>query len=181
MWGLKAIIKNRLDAFARQFSYDMGYAHHILDTGMKPFRAFSGLFTLAAYRDRQLPLAPWFAAKWVAVQSEGCGPCQQLTLNMAQQEGMPASLIKAIKLGDEQGMGPDAALAYRWARAVISPETAPEDTHEGEQLRQQIKDKWGERGLISLTLAMAGARSFPMIKRALGHNTVCQMLDDARP
>lgn len=185
MWGPKAIIKTRLDAFAKQFSYDMGYAHQILDTGMKPFRAFSGVFTLAAYRDRQLPLAPWFAAKWVAVQSEGCGPCQQLTLSMAQQEGMPASLIKAIKLGDEQGMGPDAALAYRWARAVISPQTAHEsaheEAHEAEQLRQQIKYKWGERGLISLTLAMAGARSFPMIKRALGHNAVCQLLDDAKP
>ncbi len=181
MWGPKAIIKTRLDAFARQFNYDMGYAHHILDTGMKPFRAFSGLFTLAAYRDRQLPFAPWIAAKWVAVQSEGCGPCQQLTINMAKQEGMPASLIKAIKLGDEQGMGPDAALAYRWARAVISPGAAPEEAQEAEHLRQQIKDKWGERGLISLTLAMAGARSFPMIKRALGHNQVCQLLDDAKP
>lgn len=180
MWRPKAIIKTRLDAFARQFNYDMGYAHQILDTGMKPFRVFSGLFTLAAYRERQLPIAPWIAVKWVAVNSEGCGPCQQLAVNMAQQEGLAPSLIKAITRGDEQAMGPDAALAYRWARAVISPETAAE-AHETQQLRQQIKDKWGERGLISLTLAMAGARSFPMIKRALGHNTACQLLDDAKP
>lgn len=172
MWGAKALIKAKLDAFASQFNYDMGYAHEILDTGVKAFRAFSGLLTLAAYRHQQLPIAPWVAVKWVATHSEDCGPCQQLAVNMALKEGLPPSLVKAITHGDEQAMGPDVALAYRWARAVIRP-NADQDAHD---LREQIREKWGNQGLVSLSLAMAGTRSFPMLKRALGHNQACQLL-----
>lgn len=177
MWGPKAIIKTRLDAFARQFNYDMGYAHEILGTGVKAFRAFSGLLTLAAYRDSKMPQAPWFAAKWVATQSEDCGPCQQLAINMAKHEGIPLPLIKAVTQGNERDMDPDTKLVYQWARAVIHPTLGAE----ADQLREQVKSKWGEHGLVSLSLAMAGTRSFPMLKRALGHNQTCQLLDHDAP
>lgn len=178
MWGPTTFIRKRLDAFARQFNYDMAYTHQILDAGLKPFKAFSGLFTLAAYRHPQMPLAPWFAVKWVATHSEDCGPCQQLTINMARQEGVSTQVIKAITQGDLAGMGSDTALAYQWAQAVISPSEpdAGADANTDE-LRKRIKARWGEQGLISLTLAMAGARSFPMVKRALGHNQDCRILD----
>ncbi|MBI5927445.1 MAG: hypothetical protein HY836_17810 [Aquabacterium sp.] len=174
MWGPRTFIRKRLDAFARQFNYDMAYTHQILDAGLKPFKAFSCLFTLAAYRHPQMPLAPWFAVKWVATHSEDCGPCQQLTINMARQQGVPLEVIKAITRGDLKGMGSDTALAYQWAHAVIRPDSQEANTN---AMRQHIKARWGEQGLISLTLAMAGARSFPMVKRALGHNQDCQILD----
>lgn len=186
MWIFKTFIGKKLDAFARQFNYDMAYSHQILQAGLKPFKAFSGLFTLAGYRDRHTPVAPWLAVKWVAVQSEDCGPCQQLIINMARHEGIAPPVIKAITRGDLNGMGPDTALAYQWAQTVIHPgshrstsaaTTAIENDSHAQDLRQRVTAKWGEQGLISLTLAMAGARSFPMVKRALGHNQQCQILD----
>lgn len=174
MWIIKTIIGKKLDAFARQFNYDMAYTHQILNAGLKPFKAYSGLFSLAAYRHQKMPLAPWFAVKWVATHSEDCGPCQQLTINMAKQSGLPMQVIKAITQGDLEGMGAETALAYQWAQAVIRPGTQETNT---EAMRQQIKARWGDQGLISLTLAMAGARSFPMVKRALGYDQHCQILD----
>ena len=176
MWILDTLIRKKLDAFARQFNYDMNYAHQILASGLKPFRAFSGLLTLSSLRDSKTPVAPWFAAKWVATRSEDCGPCQQLIINMAMQEGVPAHVIKAIMQGDLQGMGADTALAYQWACAVIRPG----NDIDARELRERVKAKWGEQGLIALSLSMAGARSFPMIKRALGHNQQCQILDDGK-
>lgn len=182
MWGIRTIIRKKLDAFARQYSYDMAYTHQILDAGLKPFKAYAGLLGLAAYRHKQTPIAPWFAAKWVATRSEDCGPCQQLVVDMARQEGVPPQVIKAITQGDLAGMGSDTALAYQWAMAVISPGSmlagaSIETAARADELRSGIKARWGEQGLMSLTLAMAGARSFPMLKRALGHHQHCQILE----
>lgn len=176
MWGIRTFIRKRLDAFSRQFNYDLTYGHQILDAGLSPFRAFSGLFTLAAYRHRDMPITPWLAAKWVATHSEDCGPCRQLLVNMARHEGIPPQVVWAITNGDLAGMGQDAALTYQWAQAVIRPDAAGDASH-ADELRHRILQRWGEQGLISLTLAMAGARSFPMIKRALGHAQHCHILD----
>lgn len=172
MWGPRTFIARRLDAFSRRYGYDMGYAHQILGTGLRAFRAFQGLFTLAAYRDPVLPKAPWFTAKWVATHNEGCGPCQQLGIHMALEEGMDAREIKAVVEGRVQDMSPDVALTYQWARAIIQAQPSPQ----ADALRSRVVARWGEAGLTSLALAMAGARSFPMLKRALGHNTSCAIL-----
>jgi hypothetical protein len=36
--------------------------------------------------------------------------------------------------------------------------------------------RFGQDGLISLSFAMAGARIFPTLKRALGHARACERL-----
>jgi hypothetical protein len=36
--------------------------------------------------------------------------------------------------------------------------------------------RWGERGLISLSFALAASRVFPTVKYALGHGKACTRL-----
>lgn len=166
------VIRRRLNAFERQYEYDMGYAQTILASGLKEFSVFSGVFKLASHR-QTVPFGPWFAAKWVATKSEDCGSCLQLLVNMAREEGLPTSIVKAIHDEHLTALPSDIALVYEWAQATIRPElSANIQAH-----REAIVEKWGARGLVSLTLAMAGARSFPFIKRALGHQGSCQALD----
>lgn len=175
MFGIQTLILRRIAAFEHQFNYDMGYARQILRASLRSFRAFSGLSTLASQR-QGVPLAPWTAAKWVAAQSEDCGPCQQLAIDMASQAGLSSSMLRAITQGDVHAMESDVALVYQWAQAVISVDGGEHDSDKVSAWRQAIIEKWGERGLVSLTLAMAGTRSFPMVKRALGHARSCQIL-----
>lgn len=171
MWGIHTLIQRQLNAFERQYQYDMGYTREILKSGLKNFRVFSGIFKLASHRE-VVPFAPWLAAKWVATHNEDCGPCQQLLIDMGLQEGVPAQVIRAMTEGNLNAMPVDVALVYQWATSVIRPAHADE----ADTLREQVLAQWGERGLVSLALAMAGARSFPMIKRALGYQKSCQQL-----
>jgi hypothetical protein len=40
-------------------------------------------------------------------------------------------------------------------------------------MRDEIVRRWGERGLVSLAFAIAGARIYPTVKYALGHGQAC--------
>lgn len=166
------LIRRQLHAFERQYQYDMGYAQAILSSGLKEFSAFSGLFKLASHR-QVVPFGPWFTAKWVATESEDCGSCLQLLVNMGREEGLPISTMKAISEGHVAALPADIALVYEWAKSTVHPDFDANS----QALRERILEKWGPRGLVSLTLAMTGARSFPLIKRALGHQGSCQALD----
>jgi uncharacterized lipoprotein YbaY len=101
-----------------------------------------------------------------AVLSEDCGPCTQLTITMAEREGVAAATLRAIVAGDLRAMPDDAVLAYRFAQASLAHDAADE-------LRSEIVRRWGEQGLISLAFALAIARVFPTVKYALGHGQAC--------
>lgn len=169
---IHAIILGRLRAFERRYQYDIGYARGVLRGGLRPFAVFYSLFILATHR-QAVPPAPWFAAKWIAAKQEDCGACQQLVIDMGREQGMPPALWEAIIRGDLARMAPDVALVYQWASGIIRP---GHDVVRTAAWREQIVAKWGERGVISLALAMAGGRSFPLVKRAMGQNQACQLL-----
>lgn len=178
MFGLlKSIIDRRLMAMGRRYHYDIGYARDILQTGLRPFAVFCSTFVLANHR-QVVPMEPWFIAKWVAVKQEDCGPCQQLVIDMGLEQGLSPALWDAVIQGDLARMPADVGLVYQWSHGVATHE------HEADQLanwRTQLVERWGERGVVSLTLAMAGGRSFPMIKRAMGHHPSCQILRTDKP
>lgn len=174
---VRTLIDRRLRAFERRYQYDIGYARSILRVGLRPFAVFYSVFVLATHR-QGVPIAPWFAAKWIAARQEDCGPCQQLVIDMGREQGMPSDLWDAIIQGDLSRMTPEVALVHQWARGIITP------GHDTEQLaawRQRIVEQWGERGVVSLALAMAGGRSFPLIKRAMGQHHACQILQTGMP
>jgi hypothetical protein len=44
---------------------------------------------------------------------------------------------------------------------------------EQEALREHIRQRFGDEGLIEMALAIASCRTFPMVKRALGYAVSC--------
>jgi hypothetical protein len=83
---------------------------------------------------------------------------------MARKSGVPAEVPRAIVAGDEAGMGDDAALAWRFARAVIA-----HDELAASPLRREILHRWGSAGLVALSLSITTSRVYPTMKYALGH------------
>ena len=86
---------------------------------------------------------------------------------MAEMAGVSPASLQAIVEGNEQAMKPDAALGWRFARAVLAHDP------QADALREQIVQRWGERALISLALAIAAVRVFPTVKYAMGHGKTC--------
>lgn len=159
-------LRRRLAAFERTYQYDMGYARDVLDADPKALLAFMKVMGMARYR-KDIPRDAWYAAKIAGALSEDCGPCTQLVVDMATNEGVAPEILRAIVAGDPDAMPEDVALAYRFARASLAREPEADD------LREQVVARWGPRGLVSLAFALTAARLFPTLKSALGHAWSC--------
>jgi hypothetical protein len=163
---LKWLARRRIAAFERAFDYDMSYARDILAADLGAFLGFGKLMRIAQYR-KDLPPIASYAAKLAATLAEDCGPCTQLLITMAEREGIAPEVLSAILAGDPGAMPDDAALAFRFARAMLAHEPG------ADALRQEVVWRWGRRGLVSLSFAIVAGRLFPTVKYALGHGQAC--------
>lgn len=109
------------------------------------------------------------AARIVASQHEDCGPCVQIAVNTARDDGLPADLVRAILDRREGELPGDVLLAVRFAEAVLAADgrEAP--------LREQLERDHGPAAVTELALAIATARLFPTIKRGLGYAQSCSV------
>jgi hypothetical protein len=170
-WGapVKWLLHSFISRFEQRFGYNMGYAHELLDTSVRAFLHYALMGLPAAYR-RDVPKEAWYAVKIVAARAEDCGPCLQLVMNMAETDGVPASVRRAVWTRDQAQMSDDVRLAWRYAEAALAHAADLSD------LCAAVEGRWGRRGLHSLALSMTASRSFPLLKYALGHGQHCQAI-----
>jgi hypothetical protein len=161
------LVRRRFDAYEREFDYDTSYLRDIYAVSPRAFWRFTKFIGLSTYREAA-PYDAWFAAKLVGTLAEDCGPCTQLVVTMAERAGVNAATLRAILAGDEAAMSADAALGYRFSRAVLSRDVAL-----GDLLREEIILRWGQKAVISLGFSLASSRVFPAVKYALGHGKAC--------
>ncbi|MFI4935516.1 MAG: hypothetical protein ACHP7N_12905 [Caulobacterales bacterium] len=164
---LRALLHRMITAqVERPWNYDAGYLHEMVDASPWTAVKFTVLTTLVARRDA--PPAALAAAGIVGTLAEDCGPCTQISVDMAAKGGVPGPVLRAILAGDEAAMGEAAALAYRFARASLARDMA-----EADPLRDEIVRRWGEKGLVAIALSITSARMYPTLKYALGHGKTC--------
>lgn len=163
---LKWLMRRRLDALERDFGYDASYMRDILDADMTAFMALARTLSMTQYH-KDVPGTAWHAAKITAALHEDCGPCTQLVVTMAERDGIDPAVLRAVLAGDQRDLPDDAALASRYARAVLThdPDAAP--------MREEIVRRWGSRALVSIAYAIASGTLFPTLKYALGHGMAC--------
>jgi len=168
----KRLIAARLSAFERRYHYDMSYLRHVLKTRLRAFLTFASVTSLSTYRDK-VPLDAWYAAKLAATLHEDCGPCTQLVMRMAEEAGVSHGTLRAILQHNFATLNSDAALGLSYAEAVLT------NAAELDDLRDEVRKQWGERGLVSLAFGITSSRLFPTLKRALGYAQHCSVLDVA--
>jgi hypothetical protein len=156
-----------LDAFARRHHTDVAYMHAMLDTSPAAFRKFGRVSLLSGHRE-SVPVEACYAARLVGVLVEDCGPCIQLVADMARGAGMGEDQIVAVLSTDLGAMSYDVSLAHAFASALVR-------RGEGlDELREQVRCRWGDRGIIDLTFAAQMTRIYPMVKARLGFATACR-------
>jgi hypothetical protein len=165
----KSYLHRKVAAMERAFGYDATYVHEMLDASTPAFLKF-GLFQKMGSHQDNVSCEAWYAAKLAAVMSEDCGPCAQLGVDMALRAGVDAKIVASLARRDLVGAGADAALGFRYGEAVAT------NSPEAPALAAEAEARYGKRGLVSLALAVAGARVYPTLKRGLGHGAACQRL-----
>jgi hypothetical protein len=163
---LKIFLARYLDRFERTWGYDASYMRALLEASPRSFRKFAVVTGLV---DRNAaPPAALAAAGLVGTLAEDCGPCVQISADMAAAAGVAPEVIRAILAGDEPGMGETAALAWRFARSSLA-----RDMNAADPLREEIVRRWGEKGLAAIALQLTTARMYPTLKYALGYGKAC--------
>jgi hypothetical protein len=157
--------RRRMASFEREFGYDMTYMRKILELSPGAFWRFAPVSFLAAHRE-DVPLEAFYASKIEAARSEDCGPCTQLVVTQAEKTGVSPRVLRGILTGDDSSMGSDARLGAAFARAVLRRDVPGE-------LRSEVQARFGPRGLVSLSLAIAASRVFPCVKHAMGFGEAC--------
>jgi alkylhydroperoxidase family enzyme len=165
---LKRILHRAIDAWTRPLGYDATYMHDILETSTPALLKFMLAQGVNLHRERISRDAHW-TAKLVTIQHEDCGPCAQLVVNMALQDGVDPDLIRQVIARRVTKLPAIIVVTMNFTDAVLAH--APCD-HEREQLRAAF----GDEGLVSLAFAISQTRTFPTIKRVLGYAHVCERL-----
>jgi len=163
---LRWLLRRSVSAFERQWNYDAGYLREIIDASPLAAWRFVNAARLGNYRSG-VPIEALVAAALTAVRSEDCGPCTQLGTAMAERQGVRPEILRAILTDDVAAMPDDAALAWRFTKAVLAHDAAADD------YRAVILERWGPRAVVSLAFAITTARIYPTVKYAMGHGKAC--------
>ena len=163
---LRRLLKGRIDRFERTWAYDASYMRHLLRASPASFLKFGLVSGMPDHR--AAPAEAMAAAGIVGTLAEDCGPCVQITADMAAAGGVKPQVLRAILAGDEAAMGETAALAWRFSHASLA-----RDLEAVEPLRDEIVRRWGDRALVAIGLALTTARMYPTLKYALGYGKAC--------
>jgi hypothetical protein len=170
---LKFLLHRQLRKFERAFGYDATYVHEIVDASTPMAVKFS-VFQMLTAGKKDAPVDALYAASIAAAVSEDCGPCAQLVVNMALKEGVSPQTIGALLRGDLEMASPDAELGFRYGVAVA------QNTIDAVQLSEEAEKRFGKRGAIALSFAVAFSRVYPTVKRGLGHGAACAKIKVAK-
>lgn len=162
----KLLARKALNVMSVRYDYDVSYMAHMLEVSPSAFFKFTALTKLAQHREAA-PEEAMFAAKLVGALAEDCGPCVQLVVNMAKEAGMSDNQIEAVLTRDTVEMSADTVLGFQFADAVV------QHSSQADAVRQAVRDRWGDAGVLDLTLALQIGRVFPMVKTGLGYAKSC--------
>lgn len=171
---LRWLIRRRLNAEEKKLGASVDYLRHVVDVSPTAFLRFCCILPFANCR-KVLPKNAWFAAQIVALQHEDCGTCVQIGVNLARQSGVDAAQLRAILDGNEQELPPELVDVIHFTRSVVSA------TDDDDALRETLRKRYGERGLVELSYAIASSRIPPTIKRSLGYAQSCSLVSVAVP
>ena len=144
----------------------MDFAYHLRDVA--PSRLWRFTFIKVIEGDRKhTPADVYHAAGMAAAMVEDCGPCVQIHVNLALKDRVDADVLRSLAARRLDRVPTDVALAFEYGEAVSQGVMADE-------MRDQIRAKWGEKGLIELAFAIATARFYPALKRGMGYAHTCE-------
>jgi hypothetical protein len=144
----------------------MDYAYHLRDVAPSRLWRFTLIKAVEGGR-KYTPADVYHAAGMAAAMTEDCGPCVQIHANFAMQDGMNADVLRSLAMRKLDNVPVDIALGFKYGEAIAQGVMANE-------MRDEIRAKWGDKGLIELAFAIATARFYPALKRGMGYAHTCE-------
>ncbi len=165
---IRWLMNRRLNQMEQYLGVPVDETRYILKHSVKALLACGGLAKISQYRET-LPADVYTTAKIAAYRQEDCGSCLQITVNLARKAGVPAEFVRDLIAGRTKALPEPLRDVYQFAEEQANRVDNPE-------LRERLRQRYGDDGLITLALAITSARTFPTLTRALGYATSCSQM-----
>jgi AhpD family alkylhydroperoxidase len=172
LWAFpRARVEPLIAANERRLGVKMDYVREMADLNWPAFVRIGKVYALAVSAEPDFDVRIAHMAALAAAQSDDCGECVQIHLNLAAKDGVARDALQAaLDARPEKMAPPQLGLAWRFGQAVATGDPAMAD------IRRKLEGLIGRAGLIDLGFAIAMARFYPTLKRALGYAVACSLL-----
>lgn len=157
---LKEFAHTLIGSAEKQLGTPLDEMRYLADHSLSAFRRWSSTREIADYHHALSPEV-YYVAKIAAYRVEDCGSCLQICAHMARKNGVPQSIIRTALKGDVDLLPEELVAVYGFAQKQANREDDP-------VIREWLRKKYGDQGLIEMAIGIASARTFPAFKRALG-------------
>lgn len=165
---MKAIVRFVQREVERRLSVRADYLGALGEASFSGFLKFLLFLPAAGHRSRTSAVLI-HAVKIVATKEEDCGPCVQMAVNAALDDGVAPDIVSAVLRREKHQMPEDVALVVTFAETVLSRDGSDDAP------REEIRLRIGPSAVAELSLAIATARVFPTLKRGLGFARSCSL------
>jgi hypothetical protein len=166
---IRWILKRQLDEMERELGVPVDETRYMLEHSVKALVACSGLKRISEFHGT-LPSDVYYTAKIAAYRQADCGSCLQISVNLAAKNGVPGALIRDLAAGRTHALPEALRDVYTFAEKQANRIDDPE-------LRERLRKRYGDSGLIALGVAIMSAQTFPTLKRALGYALSCSQIE----
>ena len=166
---IKWLLRISVQAFGKKYKYDIGYMMEVINASTGAGLRLSAVPFVSQYQQPKKAIGVWAGAAFASTLDGDCGPCVQLIADISIEAGIPPSELRMCVEGQAASAG-DVGLGFRYAQAAIS--ASPEIS----ELLLEIEALYGRKAVISAAFAAASGRFYPVLKRALGENDSCALL-----
>ncbi|TCL00535.1 hypothetical protein BXY66_3178 [Shimia isoporae] len=167
---IRAVLHAGARAFGRKYAYDTDYMHEVIDTSVGAGLALTLFPMLSQHRGPQVARAVWFGALLASTLDGDCGPCGQLVVDMALEQGVSADHLLAAIEARFSDAG-DVGLGFQFAQQAIAR------SYDANEFADTIRARFGDHALVAASFAAATGRFYPVFKRGLGQGHACQRID----
>jgi len=165
---MRKLILKQIDKQERVLGASLDWLRALVSASLPAFFKFMLLAPFGNHRQR-VPRNAWYVARLAATLHEDCGSSAQSVVNLARKDGISRVLVNSVMHGQPERLSDELADVYHFTQSVVR------QTDDG-TLRETLRSRYGEEGLVELALAIATARIIPTTKRALGYSQSSALL-----
>jgi AhpD family alkylhydroperoxidase len=170
------MVEPLIAANERRLGVKMDYVREMAELNWPAFVRIGKVSALATRAEPNFDVRVAHMAALAAAQCDDCGECVRIHLNLAARDGVKRETLQAALDARPEAMAPpQLGLAWRFGQAVAAGDPATAD------IRRKLEGLIGRSGLMDLGFAIAMARFYPTLKRALGYAVACSVQRPSPP
>jgi len=160
-------VEHRIGGFEALTGQSAAYLRDIYRASKPAFFKYLMFQTGMGQHRTAAPAEALAVASVAVMRQQDCGPRLQISLTLAENQGVSSKLLEAAAARDLAGLPDPLDTVFLFAEAVTRSDW------NSAHYEQILRDHYGDAGMVDLAFAIASAAVYPTLKRALGHGNAC--------